>query len=81
MARPHERQGERRRAGALEVSGFRVVDEGPPGHAVPASPPRTRRRHLWHRWAVVRVDAHTTYVGCARCGRLRTPTVFESPVP
>lgn len=63
----------------LEVFDLRVIDE-PPAGAVPATP-RTRRWHLWHHWSLVRVDAHTSYVGCDVCGRLRAPTLFEPPVP
>lgn len=63
----------------LEVFDLRVIDE-PPAGAIPATR-RARRWHLWHRWSLVRVDAHTSYVGCDSCGRLRTPTLFEPPVP
>jgi hypothetical protein len=43
--------------------------------------PRACRWHLRHRWRLVRVDAHTSYVACADCGRMPTPTIFERPVP
>ncbi len=46
-----------------------------------ARPPLPCRWHLWHRWVRVRVEAGTSYVACARCERLATPTLFEPPVP
>ncbi len=77
----HHRAGEDNRdhPGTLEVFDLRVVDEPPPGHVAPA--PRARRWHLRHRWTLVRVDARTTYVCCAACGRMPAPTIFEPPVP
>lgn len=63
----------------LEVFNLHVVDEPPAGTTLAA--PRPRRWHLWHHWSLVRVDAHTSYVGCDVCARLRTPTLFEPPVP
>jgi hypothetical protein len=77
----HHRDGEddRDRTGTLEVFDVRLVDEPPARHGPPA--PRTCRWHLWHRWEVVRVDARTTYVVCAACGRLPAPTIFEPPIP
>jgi hypothetical protein len=90
MLRRHRRQeDDRHHPGTLEVFDIRVVDEprpspspaspSPPSRGAPA--PLACRWHLWHQWAAVRVDAHTTYVACAGCGRLPTPTVFEPPAP
>jgi hypothetical protein len=73
------REDDRDHVATLEVFDFRVVGEPPPGHGPPA--PRACRWHLWHRWALVWVDARTTYVCCAACGRLPAPTIFEPPVP
>ena len=63
----------------LEVFDLRVSDEPPATHPDPA--PRACRWHLWHHWTLVRVDTRTTYVGCAACGQLPAPTIFELPVP
>lgn len=85
MRRRRPDQPDPPQVGSLEVFDVRVVDEPPPSQAgpvpSPAPAPWTCRWHLWHRWALVRVDAHTTYVACAACGRLPAPTVFETPVP
>ena len=56
-----------------------VFDEPPRTYSEPTPP--ARAWHVWHRWVRVRVDSRTTYVGCATCGRPRTPTIFEPPVP
>jgi hypothetical protein len=74
-----DREDDLDRRGTLEVLDIRVVDEPPLRHV--ASAPRARRWHLWHRWTLVRVDARTTYVCCAACGRMPAPTIFEPPVP
>jgi hypothetical protein len=80
MLRHHRgREDDRAHVATLEVFDLRVVDEPPPGPR--ASAPRARRWHLRHRWALVRIDARTTYVCCAACGRLPAPTIFEPPVP
>jgi hypothetical protein len=80
MLRHHrDRDDDRHRAGALEVFDVRVVDEPPLTSSAPT--PRACRWHLWHHWALVRVDARTTYVACAGCGQLPTRTIFEPPVP
>ena len=75
----HGEREDRDHPQTLEVFDIRVVDEPPPGHVAPA--PRARRWHLWHRWERRRVDARTTYVACAACGRLPAATIFEPPVP
>jgi hypothetical protein len=79
LRHPRDREDDRDHTGTLEVFDIHVVDEPPPTSSVAA--PRACRWHLWHHWALMRVDARTTYVGCAACGRLRTPTIFELPVP
>lgn len=85
MLRRHRRQeDDRHHPGTLEVFDIRVVDEPRPSPSPPspsALAPLACRWHLWHHWTPVRVDAHTTYVACAACGRLPTPTIFELPVP
>jgi hypothetical protein len=58
---------------------LRIVDEPPSTRGAPIA--RPRRWHLRHRWVLVKVEAGSTYVGCATCGRLRTPTIFEPPLP
>ena len=58
---------------------LRIVDEPPATWSAPV--PRPRRWHLRHRWVLVRVESGSTYVSCATCERLRTPTIFESPLP
>ena len=79
MLRHHrDREDHRDHAGTLEVFDIRVVDVPP---RAPAAPAPRRRWHLRHHWTVVRVDACTTYVACAGCGRLPTRTIFELPVP
>lgn len=80
MLRHHRgREDDRDHTGTLEIFDIQVVDEPPPTHGAPA--PLACRWHLWHHWALVRVDACTTYVACAACGRLHTPTIFEPLVP
>lgn len=84
MLRHRDREDDRNHTGTLEVFDIRVVDEPPPTHGAPTHrvpAPRACRWHLWHHWALARVDARTTYVACAACGRLRAPTIFELPVP
>jgi len=82
LRHPRDREDHRNHTGTLEIFDIRVFDEPPPNHSAPAScRPRACRWHLWHHWALVRVDAGTTYVACAGCGRLHTPTIFEPPVP
>ena len=73
------REDDRDHTGTLEVFDVQVVDEPPPGHGAPAR--RSCRWHIWHRWALVRVDTRTTYVACTVCGRLHAPTIFEPPIP
>lgn len=80
MLRHHrDQEYDRDHTGTLEIFDIQVVDEPPPMHSAPA--PRACRWHLWHHWALVRIDARTTYVACAACRRLQAPTVFEPPVP
>ena len=76
-----QRTGGRAAVGSLEVFDVRVVDLPPVAAASAAPAPRSCRWHLWHRWSRVRVDGCTTYVACSACGRMRTPTIFEAPVP
>lgn len=77
MLRHHRgREDDRDRTGTLEVFNIQVVE---PTSTRAAPAPRACRWHLWHHWVLVRVDAHTTYVACAACGRLHTPTIFERP--
>lgn len=80
MLRHHrDRDDDRAHTGTLEVFDIRGFDEPSPTHGAPA--PLACRWHLWHHWALVRVDPRTTYVACAACGRPHTPTLFELPVP
>ena len=74
----HGREDDLDPTATLEVFDVRGFDEPTETRLAPA--PLACRWHLWHHWALVRVDPRTAYVACGACGRLHAPTLFELPV-